>query len=82
MYISPSSTVVLGDGVLVIYNRTGSNGRDGGIHNDGTLYMYGTAVVGDKTNGGKTSESDYTYGVDSSSYKELSAADERLAAII
>ena len=33
--------------------------------------MYGSAVVGDKTNGGKTDESTFTYGQDSSSYNHL-----------
>ena len=70
MYISPDSTVILGDGVLITNNRTGSNGVGGGICNEGTLYMHGTAVVGDKTNGGKAAGTPYSYGKDSSSYKD------------
>lgn len=65
MNISKVSTVSLGNGVLITKNRNPSSGRGGGIHNEGTLYIYGTAVIGDKTNGGKSLESDY---VSASSY--------------
>ena len=59
--IAQGSTVALGDGVLITGNRNPSNGRGGAIHNEGTLFMYGSAIIGDKTNGGKSSEDDYTY---------------------
>lgn len=59
MTIAQGATVSLGDGALVARNRNTSNGGDGGgIHNEGTLYMYGSAVVGDK--------SQTKYAVDSS----------------
>ena len=47
--IAEGATVGLGDGVLIIGNRAGSNGRGGGVHNEGTLFMYGSAVIGDKS---------------------------------
>lgn len=59
--VSKNSTVSLGDGVLITGNRNPTNGRGGGIHNEGTLFMYGSAVVGDTTNGGKSSESDFDF---------------------
>ncbi len=59
--IAQGSTVALGDGVLITGNRNPSNGRGGAIHNEGTLFMYGSAIIGDVTNGGKSSEDDYTY---------------------
>lgn len=47
MFISQNSIVKLGDGVYIIDNNTGSgNGRGGGIHNEGTLFVYGTAAIG------------------------------------
>ena len=47
LFVSENSTVTLGDGVFIIGNTTGSgNGRGGGVHNEGTLFMYGSAVVG------------------------------------
>ena len=49
MTIAQGATVSLGDGALIARNRITSNGRGGGIHNEGTLYMYGSAVVGDKS---------------------------------
>ena len=58
MTIAKGATVSLGDGALIARNRNVSNGRGGGIHNEGTLYMYGSAVVGDK--------SQTKYAVDSS----------------
>ena len=72
--IAQGATVSLGNGALIIGNRNGSNGRGGGIHNEGTLFMYGSAVVGDKTNGGKTNVENYTYGSDSSSYNPVNCA--------
>lgn len=70
--ISENSIVSLGDGVLVIKNRGGSsNSCGGGIRNEGTLYVYGSAVIGDKSNGGKTDESEYTYAADSSSANDF-----------
>ena len=45
--IAQGATVMLGNGVRIIGNTTGSgNGRGGGVHNEGTLFMYGTAVIG------------------------------------
>lgn len=67
--IAEGATLSLGDGALITGNRNPTNGRGGAIHNEGTLFMYGSAVVGDKTNGGKTDESSYTYAADSSSYQ-------------
>ena len=59
--IAQGATVKLGDGVLVTGNRNPSNGRGGAIHNEGTLFMYGTAVIGDKTaTTTATSSSSYT----------------------
>ncbi|WP_294429773.1 InlB B-repeat-containing protein [uncultured Treponema sp.] len=69
--IAQGATLSLGDGALVTGNRNTSNGRGGAIHNEGTLYMYGSAVIGDKSNGGKTDESLYTYAADSSSYQDF-----------
>lgn len=69
--VSQGAVVSLGNGALITGNRNPSNGRGGGIHNEGTLFMYGTAVVGDKTNGGKTSESSYVCAMDSSSYNDF-----------
>ena len=67
MTIAKGATVSLGDGALIARNRNVSNGRGGGIHNEGTLYVYGSAVIGDKTNGGKENQSAYAYAKDSSS---------------
>ncbi|MBP5601739.1 MAG: hypothetical protein J6X78_03330 [Treponema sp.] len=67
MTIAQGATVSLGDGALVTRNKNTSNGRGGGIHNEGTLYVYGSAVIGDKTNGGKENQSAYAYAKDSSS---------------
>ena len=67
--IAKEATLSLGNGALITGNRNPSNGRGGAIHNEGTLFMYGSAVIGDKTNGGKTDESTYTYASDSSSYQ-------------
>ena len=64
--IAQGATVCLGDGVVITKNMCGSNSQGGGVYNEGTLYMYGTAIVGDKTNGGKTDENAYGYGLDSS----------------
>lgn len=47
--IAEGATVGLGDGVLIIGNRAKTNGRGGGVHNEGTLFMYGSAVIGDKS---------------------------------
>ena len=46
---------MLGDGVLLIHNRAGSNSHGGAIQNEGTLFIYGTALIGDK------SKEDYAY---------------------
>ena len=66
--IAQGAVLTLADGALITGHRNTSNGRGGAIHNEGTLFMYGSAIIGDKTNGGKTSEDDYTYASDSSSY--------------
>lgn len=44
--INEGATVSLGDGVLITKNRASVCG--GGILNQGTLYIYGSAVIGDK----------------------------------
>lgn len=44
--IKEGATVSLGDGVLITKNRASLYG--GGILNQGTLYIYGSAVIGDK----------------------------------
>lgn len=49
IHICNGATVMLGDGVLLIHNRAGSNSHGGAIQNEGTLFIYGTAVIGDKT---------------------------------
>lgn len=46
LFIAEGSTVKLGNGVVIVGNETGSNGRGGGVHNEGTLFMYGSAVIG------------------------------------
>ena len=70
--VAQGATLCLGDGVLITGNRTsGNNDSGGGVRNEGTVYMYGSAVIGDKTNGGKTDESLYGYGTDSSSAGDL-----------
>jgi len=69
--IAKGAIVSLGDGALITGNKNGSNGRGGAIHNEGTLFMYGSAVIGDKTNGGKTDESLYAYAADSSSATDI-----------
>lgn len=46
IFINEGATVLLGDGVLITKNRSG---KGGGICNQGTLFMYGSAVIGDKT---------------------------------
>ena len=42
------ATVKLGDDAWIIGNSAASNGRGGGIHNEGTVFIYGTAVVGNR----------------------------------
>ena len=44
--INEGATVSLGDGVLITKNRASNKG--GGICNLGTLFIYGSAVIGDK----------------------------------
>ena len=61
--IAEGATVMLGDGVLVTGNRNPSNGRGGGIHNEGTLFIYGSAIIGDKNA--------TAYATDSSSYNDF-----------
>ena len=46
IFVNEGATVLLGDGVLITKNRSG---KGGGICNQGTLFMYGSAVIGDKT---------------------------------
>lgn len=45
--IKKNATVKLGDGVLIIGNNGGSNSR-GVVYNEGTLFVYGSAVIGNK----------------------------------
>ena len=46
--IAQGSTVCLGDGAVVVGNANTSSGYGGAVHNEGTLYMYGSAVIGNK----------------------------------
>ncbi|MCR4954115.1 MAG: hypothetical protein K6A43_08570 [Treponema sp.] len=67
LFVSENSTVTLSDGLLI----SGNDAKyGGGVYNEGTLYMVGTACIGDKTatsvaNGyvknGKCSN-EYSYG--------------------
>ncbi|MCR4735891.1 MAG: InlB B-repeat-containing protein [Treponema sp.] len=45
--ISQGATLKLGDGVVITKNYISSNGK-GTVHNEGTLFMYGSAVIGNK----------------------------------
>ena len=49
--IASGATVTLADGALISGNRTidGSNHEGGGVYNAGTLFMYGSAIVGNDT---------------------------------
>ena len=49
--IASCATVTLADGALVCGNRTadGENHEGGGVYNAGTLFMYGSAMVGSDT---------------------------------
>ena len=55
IYIAKGATLALANGALVTGNkssRKGTNpetGRGGGVYNAGTLFMYGSAVIGDNT---------------------------------
>lgn len=69
IHISSGATVMLGDGVLLIHNRAGSNSHGGAIQNEGTLFIYGTAVIGDK------SKEEYVY--DSSTDYSFSTTSNR-----
>ena len=63
--VAQEATVALGDGVLICGNMQSSNSRGGGVHNEGTLFMYGTAVVGLKnptTWASPSSSEQYVYG--------------------
>lgn len=46
--IKQGSTVCLGDGAVIVGNTNTSTGCGGAVLNEGTLYMYGTAVIGNK----------------------------------
>ncbi|MCR4924664.1 MAG: hypothetical protein K5917_00080, partial [Clostridiales bacterium] len=49
LLIESGATVKLADGVLIIQNNGGStNSRGGGVKNQGTLFVYGSAVIGNK----------------------------------
>ena len=61
--ITQGSTVKLGDGVRIIKNHYSSNAY-GVVRNEGTLFMYGDAVIGDA--------SASAYAADSSSPNEIS----------
>ena len=49
--IASGAMVTLANGALVCGNRTadGNNNEGGGIYNEGTLFMYGSAMVGSNT---------------------------------
>ena len=69
LHVSNGATIMLGDGVLLIHNRAGSNSHGGAIQNEGTLFIYGTAVIGDK------SKEEYVY--DSSTDYNFSTTSNR-----
>ncbi|MBR1638023.1 MAG: leucine-rich repeat protein [Treponema sp.] len=48
LYIAQGATVMLGDGVRIIGNNQGANGCGGGVRNEGTLFVYGSAVIGNQ----------------------------------
>lgn len=62
--IAENARVSLGDGVLITYNRASAGGA---VFNQGKLFIYGTAVIGDKDS---SSFADY----DSSSVKNGTSA--------
>ncbi len=55
IYIATGATLTLADGARVRGNKASRNGTDaetscgGGVYNAGTLFMYGSAVIGDST---------------------------------
>ena len=55
IYIASGATLTLADGALVSGNSSTRNGTEpetgcgGGVYNAGTLFMYGSAVIGDNT---------------------------------
>ena len=61
------ATVKLGDDAWIIGNFATSNGRGGGIRNEGTVFIYGTAVIGNRnatTYAKGDSNSSYVYNAD------------------
>lgn len=63
--VAQGATVILGPGVHICGNMQGSNSRGGGVHNEGTLFMYGNAVVGllnPTTWASPSSSEQYVYG--------------------
>ena len=46
--VAQGSTVILSDGAWLIGNKSYSNGRGGAVHNEGALFVCGTAVIGNK----------------------------------
>ncbi|MCR5045287.1 MAG: hypothetical protein K6A42_01760 [Treponema sp.] len=63
LLIESGATVKLADGVLIIQNNGGStNSRGGGVKNQGTLFVYGSAVIGNKN------ATDFAVGDSSVSY--------------
>ena len=63
--VAQGATVALGNGVLICGNMQSSNSRGGGVHNEGILFMYGTAVIGLKnptTWASPSSSEQYVYG--------------------
>ena len=60
VYISNKATVTLADGAHITGNEVTNNGCGGGVYNAGTLFMYGSAVIGDKNKSQAANSSDYS----------------------
>ena len=58
MRISNISTVTLADGVVIGGNKCNDTGKGGGIYNEGTLFIYGSAIIGVNTENTATSTTD------------------------
>ena len=76
LYIAQGATVMLGDGVRIIGNNQGANGCGGGVRNEGTLFVYGSAVIGNQnatqTANGSSSDS-YIYNYSNPSDTRINA---------
>lgn len=76
LYIAQGATVMLGDGVRIIGNNQGANGCGGGVRNEGTLFVYGSAVIGNQnaTQAANGSSSDsYIYNYSNPSDTRINA---------